>query len=215
MPGVYRPQGDTFLLCAALRSAAVTAGASVLDVCTGTGAVAIAAARCGASRVTAVDVSARAVLAARLNARVRGCAVRVHRGHLFAPVAGERFDVITANPPYVPSPGAPGPHSRARAWDAGPQGREGVDRICAQAPALLVPGGTLLMVHSALCGVETSLESLREQGLKAAVVARDTVPFGPVLRARAAQLRARGLIAAGQEHEELVVIRADRPERRA
>ncbi|MFC4908138.1 HemK2/MTQ2 family protein methyltransferase [Actinomadura gamaensis] len=210
-PGVYRPQGDTFLLADALRRAAVPAGARVLDVCTGTGAVAMAARRNGAGRVIAVDVSRRAVLAARLNALLYGQSVRVRRGDLLDAVEGELFDVILANPPYVPAPGMPRvPRGSARAWDAGPDGRDLLDRICAKAPEHLVPGGMLMVVHSALCGVERTLATLRESGLKASVVARRREPFGPVMRARAATLRTQGLIGAEDDDEELVVIRADR-----
>ncbi|GAA2595829.1 HemK2/MTQ2 family protein methyltransferase [Actinomadura fulvescens] len=210
-PGVYRPQGDTDLLSAALRRTPVAAGARVLDIGTGTGAVSVAAARRGDCRVTAVDVSARAVLAARLNTMVRGLRVRVMRGDLFAPVRGQAFDLILANPPYVPGH-APMPslHSRARAWNAGLDGRRVLDRICAQAPAHLAPGGTLLIVHSALSGEAATLEALRAAGLTAWVTARSTEPFGPVLRARAGVLERRGLIRPGQRYEELVVIRADR-----
>ncbi|RAY17181.1 methyltransferase [Actinomadura craniellae] len=212
-PGVYRPQGDTFLLAAAFRDAAPPAGARVLDVCTGTGALALAAARHTGARVTAIDVSARAVYTARLNARLRGLRVRALRGDLLAPVADESFDVILANPPYVPGPDVSPPrHGRSRAWEAGPHGRLLLDRICAGAPPLLARGGTLLLVHSALCGIRTTLASLRAAGLKAAVIARRPEPFGPVMRTRAARLEAHGLIAPGQRHEELVVIRADRPQ---
>jgi release factor glutamine methyltransferase len=83
--------------------------------------------------------------------------------------------------------------------------------LCAQAPALLVPGGTLLLVHSAVCGVGTTLDLLRGGGLRARVVARAREPFGPVMSARAAMLEARGLIEPGQRDEELVVVRGDRP----
>lgn len=85
-----------------------------------------------------------------------------------------------------------------------------IDRICMRVPATLAADGTLLMVQSALCGVETTLSSLRAAGLKASVVARRSQPFGPVLRARTAFPEERGLIRPGQRHEELVVIRADR-----
>ncbi|MFC9975102.1 HemK2/MTQ2 family protein methyltransferase [Spirillospora sp. NPDC127200] len=214
-PGVYRPQGDTYLLAEELRRAGVRPGARVLDVCTGTGAVAVAAARHGAARVTAVDVSARAVLAARLNARLRGLRVRVVRGDLLGPFEGQRFDVIVSNPPYVPAHGGPPPkHGKARAWDAGDDGRALLDRICERAPRHLAEGGMLMMVHSALSGVEATLSALRGHGLKASVVARRAEPFGPVMRGREAELRSRGLIEPGQRHEELVVIRADRVESR-
>ena len=209
---MYRPQNDTRLLCEALRETGVR-GSRVLDACTGTGRVAVAAALGGAAVVTAVDVSWRAVVSTRANALLRGLDIRVRRGDLFAPVRGERFDVITANPPYVPcgqDRGPAGRHGRARAWDAGPRGRATVDRICAQAPGLLDSGGILLMVHSALCGVDATLAALREAGLKASVSLRREEPFGPVMRGRAVALASGGFIRPGQEHEELVVIRAER-----
>ena len=210
--GVYPPQGDTSLLCEAAERADVLAGARVLDVGTGTGAVALAAARGGASQVTAIDVSARAVMAARLNATLRGLRLRVLRGDLFAPVAGETFGVILANPPYVAG-GAPRAAHRlrgARAWDGGHGGRLILDRICAQAPRHLEPDGTLLLVHSEFSGPEASLRALRRAGLRASVVARRPEPFGPVMLSKAAAMERHGLIRPGQRHEELVVIRADR-----
>jgi release factor glutamine methyltransferase len=69
----------------------------------------------------------------------------------------------------------------------------------------------LLIVHSALCGVDQTLGSLRDGGLKASVVARAVEPFGPVMRGREALLRQRGVLTQDQRDEELVVIRADRP----
>ena len=211
--GVYPAQGDTAVLAAALAVVDIFPGARVLDLGTGTGVIAMAVARRAAARVTAVDVSVRAVLAAWINTKMRGLRVRVMRGDLFAPVAGELFDIIVANPPYVAgNPEPPPRHGRARAWDAGLDGRRVLDRICAEAPRHLVHGGTLLMVHSALSGVEASLCHLRASGLEPAVVARRPEPFGPVMRARAAALETRGLIRPGQRHEELVVIRADRTE---
>lgn len=207
---MYRPQGDTHLLCEALRGSGIR-GAKVLDVCTGTGRVALAAALAGAAKVTAVDVSWRAVISARANALLRGIDIRVHRGDLFTPVKEERFDVITVNPPYVPSlNGEPSPHGRERAWDAGPTGRATVDRICDQAPRLLTSGGVLLMVHSALCGVEATLGSLRSAGLKTSVLLRRDEPFGPVMWSRARELASHGVIRPEQDREELVVIRAER-----
>jgi release factor glutamine methyltransferase len=207
LPGVYRPQGDTLLLAEQLRGVGLWPGCRVLDLCTGTGVLAMTAARGGAGPVTAVDVGGRAVLSARLNAWLRRAPVRVLRGDLFAPVAGEVFDVVVANPPYVPGPDAA--RGRALAWNAGWDGRSVIDRICARAPLMLAGGGTLLMVQSALSGVESTLGSLRAAGLKASVVARRIQPFGPVLRSRAALLEGRGLTRPGQRHEELVVVRAD------
>lgn len=209
-PGVYAPQSDTFLLADALEREQLKPHAEVLDVGTGTGALALAAARRGA-RVTAVDSSWRAVAATRLNAALRRQRVRVLRGDLLDPAAGRRFDLIVCNPPYVPAP-RPRPPRRgaAVAWDAGHDGRAVLDRICDGAAGLLHPAGALLLVHSALSGVQATLDRLHDAGLHADVVERRFVPFGPVLRSRADWLERQGLIAPGEEKEELVIIRADR-----
>lgn len=209
-PGVYAPQEDTCLLLDALRTASIRPGARVLDVCTGSGVVALTAWRLGAGDVSAVDVSWRAVLAARGNALLHRARVRVRHGDFTQYLGQGRFDLVTANPPYVPSPQDAGKSPRrARAWDAGPDGRDVVDRLCAAAPRLLAPGGMLLMVHSSLSGTGWTVEALRRVGLKVSVVARRRQPFGPVMRGRAAWFEERGLITPGQREEELVVIRAD------
>jgi release factor glutamine methyltransferase len=196
------------MLARALRAEALRPGPRVLDVCTGSGALAVAAAL-GGAEATAIDVSRRAVLTARLNGRLNGVRVRALRGDLLEPVAGERFDAIVSNPPYLPAsddelPGR-GPE---RAWDAGRDGRALLDRVLAAAPEHLAPGGVLLVVHSALCGVDASLEALRRAGLQASVADRHHGPLGPLLRARAPLLEARGLLAPGQREEDVVVVRA-------
>ncbi|MEV4334492.1 HemK2/MTQ2 family protein methyltransferase [Streptomyces sp. NPDC049597] len=209
-PGVYAPQTDTFLLADALARETLRPGADVLDVGTGSGALALAAARRGA-RVTAVDTSWRAVLTTRVNAALAGERVEVLHGDLLAPAAGRRFDLIVGNPPYVPAPDTRPPRrGPAVAWDAGPDGRAVLDRICDGAAELLRPDGVLLLVHSALCGVAPTLERLRRTGLEPVVTDREWVPFGPVLRSRAPWLRRQGLIAPGEDKEELVIVRAHR-----
>jgi release factor glutamine methyltransferase len=211
IPGVYAPQEDTDLLAGALSEEPLAPGADVLDVGTGCGALALAAARRG-TRVTAVDVSRRAVCATRWNALRAGLPVRVRRGNLFDPVDGRSFDLILTNPPYVPAPPGDGvPRGTARAWDGGGDGRLVVDRICREAPALLRPGGVLLMVHSALSDPDRTLAQLRAAGLKASVTRRVRIPFGPVLRSREGWLRRRGLLSDDENSEELVVVRAELP----
>ncbi len=213
-PGVFRPRSDTWLLAELIRADARIPGSSVLDVCTGSGALAVAAALGGAREVTAVDVSRRAVLAAWLNARLNGVRVRALRGDLFTPVKDRPFDAIVSNPPYLPSSGQELPRSGpARAWDAGRDGRALLDRIVAGAPSLLRPGGLVLLIQSSLTGVDATLERLRAAGLeRAEVVARRRGPLGPLLSARAAELEQRGLLRPGEREEELVAIRAVQPQ---
>ncbi|CAM5457552.1 HemK2/MTQ2 family protein methyltransferase [Streptomyces avidinii] len=206
LPGVYRPQDDTRLVAEALAQEPLTPGAAVLEIGTGTGALALQAARRGA-RVTAVDVSWRAVATARLNALRQRLPLRVVYGDFASAATSSRFDLVVSNPPYVPAAVLPmrGPE---RAWDAGPDGRAVIDRICTSAPALLRPGGVLLLVHSGLCGAQETVERLTARGLVADVTTRTFVPWGPVLRSRRAWLEQQGLTPAAEELEELVVIRA-------
>lgn len=210
LPGVYRPQADTWLLAEALGDEHLGPQDQVLEIGTGTGALALRAAARGA-RVTATDVSWRAVISTRINALRQHRTLRVLHGDLAARARDRRFDLVLANPPYVPSP-APHPpsHGAARAWDAGRDGREMIDRICARAPGLLCDGGVLLLVHSGMCGTGTTLRHLGGAGLHAEVTRRAVIPWGPVLRSRRDWLVSEGIPGSSDACEELVVIRAQR-----
>ncbi|WP_031081259.1 HemK2/MTQ2 family protein methyltransferase [Streptomyces sp. NRRL WC-3549] len=211
LPGVYAPQHDTQLLMAAVNHEQIGPDTDVLDLGTGSGALALHAAQLGA-RVTAVDVARRAVLTARLNALIRRRRISVHRSDLLSALPGRSYDLVICNPPYVPSPlGALPRHGAARAWDAGCDGRAVLDRVCDTAPAALRPGGRLLMVHSGLCDSGTTVRRLTEAGLLATVTERARVPLGPVLRSRLRWLRETGLMDEEETTEELVVIRAEQP----
>ncbi|KRE40831.1 HemK2/MTQ2 family protein methyltransferase [Knoellia sp. Soil729] len=212
LPGCYPVQADTWLLADTLRELDLASGADVLDLCTGTGALAVAAGLEGAASVTAVDISLRSAANAWLNSRRHGVTARVLRGDLFeALLPGQQFDVVLSNPPYVPGHSDRLPrHTVSRCWDAGVDGRRLLDRICAGAADRLRPGGSLLLVQSAVADHARSVRRLRRQGLDVAVVRRERVPFGPVMRARAELIRARGLGLGEQDVEELVVIRASR-----
>src|SRR5918995_6375082 len=141
LPGVFRPRSDTRLLAAVVRNQAGLRGGAVLDVCTGSGFVAISAALGGARSVTAVDRSRRAVLSARLGARLNGVRVEGIVGDLLDAVPGRRFDVITANPPYLPAEDDALPErGPARHTEAGRDGRILLDPVIAAAPAHLKAG---------------------------------------------------------------------------
>ncbi|MGW7064696.1 HemK2/MTQ2 family protein methyltransferase [Streptomyces sp. NPDC054904] len=208
LPTVYRPQADTRLLAESLTQESLGPGTDVLEIGTGTGALALHAAGRGAT-VTAVDVSAMAVATARLNAWLHRLPLRVLHGDFAARTAGQKYDLVITNPPYVPAPGTrPPSRGPQRAWDAGPDGRMIINRICARIPALLRPGGVLLMVHSGMCGAQETLAVLARAGLTADIAATVSVPWGPVLRSRRAWLEAQNLADQTEDREELVLIRA-------
>jgi release factor glutamine methyltransferase len=215
--GVYPPQHDSQLLIASLENSGLARGRRVLDLCTGSGIVAIAAAERAAASVVAFDICPRAVSCTRGNAAYAGVSIDVLEGSWSRALDHAPFDLIVSNPPYVPTPPAgdtdviPLTAGPARAWNAGVDGRMVLDPLCESAAGLLDAGGSLLVVQSALSGVEKSLESLRATGLNAEVIASQHIPFGPVLSARAGWLEVTGQIERGCRTEELVVIRADKP----
>jgi len=107
-----------------------------------------------AAHVVATELSPAAAALARKNAARNGVGERVdvRAGDLFGPVAGERFELITANPPYIASAILPTLSSEVRrepvmALDGGPDGLAFYDRICAEAMAYLAPGGALVVEH--------------------------------------------------------------------
>ncbi|ADU01676.1 MULTISPECIES: HemK2/MTQ2 family protein methyltransferase [Mycolicibacterium] len=214
---VYPPQEDSHLLIDAMIEAGVVPGARVADLCTGSGVIAIAAAAAGAASVTAFDICPKAVQRTREEALAAGVEVDVHRGSWARAVEFRPFDVVLANPPYVPE--APMDDSGlisatagpSRAWDAGPDGRVVLDPMCAAAPLLLAEGGTMLVVHSECSSVTRTLRAFRAQGMKAEVVAQQLIPFGPVMTARAPWLRRAGLLGPNSTQERIVVVRADAP----
>lgn len=211
LPGVFSPISDSRMLADALR-AEQPAGKQVLDVCTGSGLLALTAALCGAERATAIDVSRRAVMTVRINAWLNAVRVRALRGSLFAPVDGERFDLITSNPPYVPAETDELPtRGPARAWDAGRNGRLVLDQLLERAPAHLAPGGVILITHSTLLGEEETLERLAAGGLEPDVPVRRRGPLGPLMSGRRKHLEREGLLAPGQTEEEVLIVRGRRP----
>jgi ribosomal protein L3 glutamine methyltransferase len=124
----------------------------VLDLCTGSGCLAILAAlRFPDATVDAVDTSKDALDVARINVADHGLQKRVRllRGNLYAPLGAARYDLVLANPPYVDAAGmaALPPeclHEPRRAFAGGADGLDLVRRIIAEAPQHLSDGGGLL-----------------------------------------------------------------------
>jgi release factor glutamine methyltransferase len=159
-PSVLVPRPDTETVIEVVRAARPERGAGaapcrLLDLCTGSGVIAISLAReYPAAQVVATELSPAAAALARRNAARNAVADRVdvREGDLFAPVRGERFDLIAANPPYIASAVIPTLSAEVRrepviALDGGADGLAFYDRICAEAREHLVPGGAIVLEH--------------------------------------------------------------------
>lgn len=204
-PTVFRPRSDSYQLAHAVEGI-IQPGDHVLDMCTGSGVVAIAAARAGAGTVTAVDSSALSSWTARLNGMLNGVRLRTRRGDLFEAVEDMRFDLIAANPPYLPGPWPDQRPSLTRAIDGGPDGRSLLDRITDAAPRHLRPGGTLMLIHSTVCGVPTTLKRIDAAGLHPAVRGRHRGRLGPLLASKKELLISSGRLNEAGEDEDVVIL---------
>lgn len=147
------------LVAARTESGDSTNPIRVLDLCTGSGCVAISVAKhCQTAKlnvqVVATDISPAALEIARENAAKHGVEgpVEFHEGDLFAPLpADARFDIIASNPPYIPSAEIEtldpevAKHEPRLALDGGPSGFDVIDRLTAAAPTHAAAGAIFLM----------------------------------------------------------------------
>lgn len=154
-PATLVPRPETELLVElALARLPAEAPSRVADLGTGSGAIALAiASECPQAQVVATDASADALAVARANAgENRLVNVAFRHGSWFAPLAGEVFDLIASNPPYI-AEGDPHlrerslPHEPAAALSSGRDGLDAIREIVADAPAHLRAGGWLLLEH--------------------------------------------------------------------
>jgi HemK-related putative methylase len=169
IPGVANPKllrtGAFF--ASRIDARLIGAGASVLDMGTGSGVCALFAAR-HARRVVAVDISAAAVRCARLNAVLNQLENRIdiRHGDLFTPLADERFDLVLFNPPFLL--GVP-KDDRDAAWRSSDAAR----RFAAGLGDHLEPGGAALLLLSSFGDACVLFESeLRVNGFQLEVFAR-------------------------------------------
>lgn len=162
LPEVFHPlvfRSGTLLARTLDALPTVHTGTRMLDMGTGTGIGAVFGARRG-YRVVAVDINPEAVRCARINALLSGVEqrVEVREGDLFAPVAGERFELVTFNPPYFRGP----PRSDL---DAAWRGDDVLERFADGLPAVLAPEGRALLVLSSDGACDLLLERLESRGL--------------------------------------------------
>ncbi|WP_456474903.1 HemK2/MTQ2 family protein methyltransferase [Candidatus Pyrohabitans sp.] len=166
---VYLPCDDTFMLAEALERE-VRRGELVLEMGTGTGLLAILAAK-RADKVIAVDVNDYAVACARRNAIANNALnVEVRKSDLFAGVRG-RFDLILFNPPYLPGEEHEPGDELSQAWDGGKDGRRVIDRFIRECREYLRQSGRVLMVQSSLSDLEKTREMFLSLGFKVSIVA--------------------------------------------
>ncbi|MBV6848296.1 peptide chain release factor N(5)-glutamine methyltransferase [Xanthomonas euvesicatoria] len=154
-PATLIPRADTEVLVElALERLDTVPGRRVADLGTGSGAIALAiSSERPQAQVIATDASAAALAMARRNADSHGLRnVDCRQGSWFAPLAGEAFDLIASNPPYI---AAHDPHLQqgdlryepASALASGSDGLDDIRLIVADAPTHLLPGGWLLLEH--------------------------------------------------------------------
>jgi len=164
LPDVFNPKllrSGEFLV---RQLAPLTPGTRVLDLGSGSGACGIAAARRGCA-VVAVDINPAAVRCTTVNALLNDVDVDVRQGDLFAPVQGERFDVILFNPPYyrgVPRDGLD------HAW----RSPDVIERFSLELADHLTPGGYALLVLSSDGEQSAFLDALGSAGFNWSPMAR-------------------------------------------
>jgi release factor glutamine methyltransferase len=181
-PAVLIPRPDTEILVeAALTRLADAANPYILDIGTGSGAIIISLLhKLPSARGVAVEISAQALAVAAKNAAGLGVAERLalRQGDLFAGAAGEFFDAIVSNPPYIPDQEVAklAPEVRCEPSSALAGGADGLDfyrRIVANAARFLKPGGFVALEVGA--GQAAAVAALADQqsGLKPAAVVND------------------------------------------
>lgn len=178
-PAVLIPRHDTEVLLEQAVCRA-PAAASVLDIGTGSGCIAIALGhRLPQARITAVDLSEAALLVARSNAGINSVTIEFLQGSFFQPVTGRAFDLIVSNPPYITTAELDQLQPEVRdfeprlALDGGPDGLAAYRSIASEAPAHLNPGGWLLLEVGGGQAPDVSL-MLAQSGFTAIITAKDS-----------------------------------------
>mgnify|MGYP001209509819 CR=1 FL=1 len=174
---VYAPAEDTFLLADNLK---VKEGDEVLEIGTGTGIIAIIAAK--KANVTATDINHYAIKCAEKNAKINNLKIRILHGDLFEPVKGEKFDLILFNAPYLPSSDEDLTSEIIdKAWDGGKTGRTIIDRFLKKVKTHLKKGGRIQIVQSSLSNIKKTMKKLEEMGFDVEITASEKFFFEDIV----------------------------------
>lgn len=172
--GVQPPKAGSRFFC---RHLVAAPGERVLEIGSGIGLAAVLLARAGAE-VVATDVVPAAVDAIRANAALNGVHVDVRHGDCYAPVAGERFDLVCVNAPQMPTPRERvREDGEAAADNGGVDGWAILDRVIDGAADHLRPGGRLVFTIFAFLGRKRALAKLEARGFVPAVLAAEVQGF--------------------------------------
>lgn len=167
--GVYSLREDTYLLAESLREE-VKEEDEVLDVGTGTGILALIAARKG-KNTTGTDINKKALRLAKINARENGITnVEFLQSDLFENIGEEKFNLIVLNPPYLPGKSLERGSRESDQWYGGENGRKVVKNFSKGVEKYLEGDGRILLLISSLTNLDETEKLFRERGFEVEVI---------------------------------------------
>ena len=187
---VLSPRMDTEILVEQVIKNC-TVKTRVLDIGTGSGAIAVTVAKETGAKVTAVDISEKALEVAKHNAKLNGVNVVFKKSNIFSSISKlNKFDVIVSNPPYIPTADIGGLDEEVKrfdpilALDGGRTGLEFYEKIIEEAPKFLKPSGKIFFEVG--IGQAGSVKKLLEKDFKDIKIIKD---YGKIERVVEATLQ--------------------------
>lgn len=187
-PDVLIPRPETELL--AERVIHACEGKDVLDLCTGSGCIAIAVRALGkAKSVSASDISEEALAVAAKNAKAHDAEIEFRQGDLFEAWRDSAFDIIVSNPPYIPTAEIAGLMPEVReyephlALDGTEDGLQFYRRIAAECREYLNPGGSVFLEIGCEQGKDVA-EMFRKAGFANVQVYQDYAGLDRIVEAK-------------------------------